>query len=69
MADLGNLKLNGDANSRQFAMSEAIGELLNAGIKVLVIGHDPLLIYGYYKAYRQTKEPVEVEGEPGCGPR
>lgn len=60
VADLGNLKLNGDANSRQFAMSEAIGELLSAGMKVLVIGHDPLLIYGHYKAYRQTKEPVEV---------
>lgn len=60
VADLGNLILSGDAGSRQFAMSEAVGELLNAGVKVLVIGHDPALIYGYYRAYRQTKEPVEV---------
>ena len=60
IADLGNLILNGDANSRQFAISEAVGELLNEGIKVLVIGNDPALIYGYYRAYRQSKEPVEV---------
>lgn len=60
MVDLGNLVAGNDAQGRQFALSEAIAELLDAGIKVMVLGQDSTLLYGYYQGYRNYSEPVEV---------
>lgn len=60
VADLGNLVETSNEKERQFALSEAISELLASGMLVLIIGHEPAYIYGHYKGYRFTKEPVEV---------
>jgi len=60
MADLGNLVNGSDEKQNQFAMSEAMGELIEMGIHVLVIGGGEGQIYSHYKAYRQQGSPVEI---------
>ena len=60
MADLGNLVETEDETQRQFALSEAMGELLGMGIHVVVVGGRAGLMYGHYKAYRQHDTPVEI---------
>lgn len=60
VADLGNLVEVADEKQRQFALSEAMGELLAMGIKVCVIGGNSTQVYGHYKAYRQHHTPVEI---------
>lgn len=60
MADLGNLVEAADEKQRQFALSEAVGELLEMGLKVVVVGGQSSQIYGHYKAYRQHETPVEI---------
>ena len=66
MADLGNLVNSSDEKQNQFAMSEAMGELIEMGIHVLVIGGSEGRIYSHYKAYRQQGSPVEiVQVSPG----
>lgn len=60
VADLGNLVEPAREKDRQFALSEAMGELLESGIKVLIIGHNPSYIFGHYKGYRQLGEKVEI---------
>jgi formiminoglutamase len=60
VADLGNLVAAKNEKDRQFALSEAMGELLEAGIIVLIVGQNPAYIYGQYKGYRQTGEQVEI---------
>jgi arginase family enzyme len=60
MADLGNLVETEDETQRQFALSEAMGELLGMGIQVVVVGGGSSLMYGHYKAYRQHDTPVEI---------
>lgn len=60
VADLGNLVEPASEKDKQFALSEAVGELLDANIKVLIIGHEPAYMYGHYRGYRQTGEQVEI---------
>ena len=60
IADLGNLVDSGDNKSMQFAISEAMGELLEKDIIVVMIGHNREHIYGHYKAYRNAGYPVEI---------
>ncbi len=60
IADLGNLVLAEEEKNRQFALSEAVGELLEMGITVLVLGGNNAYTYGHYKAYRQSSEAVEI---------
>jgi len=60
IADLGNLVETKDETQRQFALSEAMGELMNLNITVLVIGGNKNLTFAHYKAYRQHSEPVEI---------
>lgn len=66
IADLGNLVLAEDERNRQFALSEAMAELMSMGLTVLVLGGSESYILGQYKAYRDWKEPVEiVQVSPG----
>ena len=60
MADLGNLVETEDETQRQFALSEAMGELLGMGIHVVVVGGGSGLMYGHYKAYSKHEQPVEI---------
>lgn len=60
IADLGNLVDTGDDKSMQFAISEAIGEILEKDMVVIMIGHSREHIYGQYKAYRNAGYPVEI---------
>lgn len=60
IADLGNLKSGKTETDRQYALSEALGELLELGIIAVIIGDGPAYLYGQYKGYRQYSEPVEV---------
>lgn len=60
MADLGNLVHAVDEKQRQFAMSEAVGELLGMGLKVVIVGGVNEQMFGHYKAYRQYDAPVEI---------
>ncbi|MBL7811379.1 MAG: formimidoylglutamase [Bacteroidetes bacterium] len=60
VADLGNLVNTGDEVKQQFAMSEALGELLQQDCVVIVLGNRRSGIYAQYKGYRQSKEPVEI---------
>lgn len=60
IADLGNLVETTSEKERQFAVSEAISELIGAGIHVIMLGHEPAYIFGHYKGYRMAKEQVEI---------
>lgn len=60
VADLGNLVEASTEKQQQFAISEAMGELLGMGIKVMMIGGNSSHVYSHYKAYRQFSEPVEI---------
>lgn len=60
VADLGNLKAGRNEKDRQYALSEALGELLDLGIIAVIIGDGPAYLYGQYKGYRQNPEPVEI---------
>lgn len=60
IADLGNLVFAEEEKNRQFAFSEAMGELLGLGITAIAIGGNNSYTYGHYKAYRQSSEAVEI---------
>lgn len=60
LTDLGNLVEPDSEKDKQFALSEALGELFDSGFKVLIIGHEPAYMYGHYKGYRQTGEQIEI---------
>jgi hypothetical protein len=60
IADLGNLVEGKTEKERQFALAEALGELIAAGIITIIIGGDASFIYGHYKGYRMAREQVEV---------
>jgi len=60
MADLGNLVETSDEKQRQFALSEAIGELLNLNVIVIIVGGNIHSTFSHYKAYRQHNEPIEI---------
>jgi formiminoglutamase len=60
VVDLGNLVEIKNEKDRQFALSEAMVELLESNITVLIIGNAPAYIYGQYKGYRQTGQQVEI---------
>lgn len=60
IADLGNLVTAKSEKDRQYALSEALGELLDAGVVVVIIGDGPAYLYGQYRGYRQYGEHVEI---------
>ncbi len=60
IADLGNLVETNDEKQRQFALSEAVGELLNINVIVVIVGGNTHATFSHYKAYRQQLEPIEI---------
>lgn len=58
--DLGNLVETDDARQNQFALSEAMGELQEIGLTVLVLGGSSASAFPIYKGFRSAPEAVEL---------
>ena len=58
--DLGNLVETEDSRQNQFALSEAMGELQEMGLTVLVLGGSAASAFPIYKGFRRSPEAVEL---------
>lgn len=60
MVDLGNFALPENEQQCNFAISEAIGELLALNIVVIVLSDDTSQLNAHFHAFRDTKNPLEL---------
>ncbi len=60
IVDLGNFAAPENEQQRNFAVSEAIGELLALNIVVLILSDSQSHLHAHFHAFRDTKKPLEV---------
>jgi formiminoglutamase len=60
IVDLGNLVDISDIKQREFAFSEALGELNQLNINCIILGDDQGMLFSQYHAYRNHSEPIEI---------
>lgn len=60
IVDLGNFAEPDNAQQRNFAVSEAIGELLALNISVVILSDAKSHLQSHFHGFRDTKKPLEV---------
>ncbi len=60
IVDLGNLVQTNDTKQREFAFSEALGELNQLNINCIILGDADGMLFSHYLAYRNHSEPIEI---------
>lgn len=60
IVDLGNFKTPSDQKQRDFAMSEALGELFALNLIVIVLSDDKSHLIPQHRAQRDSKTPLEL---------
>jgi hypothetical protein len=60
IVDLGNIVGTTDPKQREFAFSEALGELNQLNINCIILGDSEGMLFSHYHAYRNHSEPIEI---------
>lgn len=60
IVDLGNIVQTSDKKQQEFAISEAIGELISLNITVIVLAETDPQLYAHFNAYRNSDDSVEL---------
>ncbi len=60
IVDLGNIVKTDDKKQQEFAISEAIAELVALNITVVIIGENQSRLYAHFNSYRNQDEAIEL---------